>query len=93
MVLLSQRTVQDPIQQRKGQPCQWNEERRDSTTRKNEANNSAQTMEQTRSNVPSVVLSQKQELEVWRPAPFLCMMTQVTDNTNERAAISYYQSP
>lgn len=28
--------------------------------------------------LPSEVLSQKQELAVWRPAPFFCMMTQVT---------------
>lgn len=27
---------------------------------------------------PSVVLSQKQELAVWRPAPFFCIMTHVT---------------
>jgi len=28
--------------------------------------------------LPSVVLSQKHELAVWRPAPFFCIMTHVT---------------
>ena len=31
--------------------------------------------------LPSVVLSQKQELAVCRPAPFFCIITQVTENT------------
>lgn len=29
--------------------------------------------------LPSVELSQKQELAVWRPAPFFCMITHVTE--------------
>ena len=31
--------------------------------------------------LPSVVLSQKQELAVCRPAPFFCIITQVTEKT------------
>ena len=34
------------------------------------------------SSKPSVELSQKQELAVWRPAPFFCMMTHVTKRRN-----------
>lgn len=37
---------------------------------------------------PSVPLSQKQELAVWSPAPFFCIITQVTENQNIGIMIS-----
>ena len=40
--------------------------------------------------LPSVVLSQKHELAVWRPAPFFCIITHVTKNKTDILSTALY---
>lgn len=44
------------------------------------------------SNLPSVLLFQKQELAVCKPAPFFCMMTHVTAQYNIQYSIIQYST-